>query len=109
MEKDTELTTVVFRRWGKDIIAIFPEIPATLNPDECDSYMLVGEHGACDPIHVLKQTTGIFLGSDELKPIRHVLENYYGYRLYERSAHEIFWDLMRAKRKQTIKEWEAKI
>jgi hypothetical protein len=46
-------TIVVFRKWrnGGDIVAIFPEIPATNHPSGgCLSYQHVGQHGACGDI-----------------------------------------------------------
>ena len=50
-------TKVIFRKWiDGDIIAIFPEIPATLNPYECQSYMHVGQHSACEPMGVIQRT-----------------------------------------------------
>lgn len=41
-------TIVIFRRFKDtgEIIALFPEIPATSNPAHLDSYMHVGQHGA---------------------------------------------------------------
>jgi len=44
------IDTVVFRKWkdGFDVIALFPELPADLYGQYCDSYEHVGQHGgAC--------------------------------------------------------------
>lgn len=39
------ITKVIFRKFNNgEIIAIFPE---TLQNGECDSYMHIGQHGAC--------------------------------------------------------------
>ena len=47
MEKDTEITKVIFRKWNDgDVIAIFPEIPA--GEYGCNSYMHIGQHGSCN-------------------------------------------------------------
>ena len=40
---------VLFRLMDNDeVIAIFPELPGDSNPNTCLSYMIVGQHGACD-------------------------------------------------------------
>ena len=41
-------TKVVFRYWQKDVIALFPEIPADSWGVYCESYQHVGQHGAAD-------------------------------------------------------------
>ena len=39
---------VIFRKFEDgQVIAIFPEVPATMHVDECLSYMHIGQHGAC--------------------------------------------------------------
>lgn len=45
-----DMTKVIFRTF-KDgqVIALFPEIPATDNGWECMSYMHIGQHGAASP------------------------------------------------------------
>ena len=42
-------TVVIFRTWKKsgDVIAIFPELPASQDGRDCMSYMHVGQHGGC--------------------------------------------------------------
>jgi hypothetical protein len=50
---------VLFRTWrGKETgcVAIFPRIVGTNDPYTCQSYELIGEHGACDP-HLMLQIT----------------------------------------------------
>jgi hypothetical protein len=51
--KDQHKTVVIFRKVPAnyssaypEIIALFPEIPATNNPRECLSYVHYGQHGA---------------------------------------------------------------
>ncbi|MBN9519456.1 hypothetical protein J0H58_13190 [bacterium] len=40
---------VVFRRWREGgVIALFPEIPATIHGEYCLSYARVGQHAAAD-------------------------------------------------------------
>jgi hypothetical protein len=54
-----ELDPVVFRRWkdSGDIIALFPELPADLYGQYCDSYEHVGQHGGADYWGVIQHTT----------------------------------------------------
>jgi hypothetical protein len=49
---------VVFRRWKNtgDVIALFPELPADLGGDHCDSYEHVGQHGGADYHGVVQHT-----------------------------------------------------
>lgn len=49
MEQDTYTTVVIFRKFKEgDIIALFPENTGTLDPNTCDSYQHIGQHGAAD-------------------------------------------------------------
>jgi hypothetical protein len=61
MEKDTEKTIVIFRKWrkknGGDVIALFPEIYADTTGYFCTSYEHVGQHGDADYSHVINHTT----------------------------------------------------
>ena len=58
MERDTEITKVVFRKFkqGGDILALFPEIPADMN-GHCQSYQHIGQHGAADFYHCIHTLT----------------------------------------------------
>lgn len=47
--KRPELTPVIFRMLGGDVIAIFPTLPGDITADTCSSYMHVGQHGTCSP------------------------------------------------------------
>jgi hypothetical protein len=53
-------TKVIFRRWKgarhTSAIALFPEIPATVNPAHCLSYETIGQHGAADPQYIMFDT-----------------------------------------------------
>lgn len=53
-----EITVVVFRKWRDrgDIIALFPELPATNDGDLCDSYQHVGQHGSAGYYGVIRAT-----------------------------------------------------
>ena len=54
-----ETTKVVFRFWKEagEIIAIFPELPSsTFTPNECESYMRVGQHGSCSAYAMVEET-----------------------------------------------------
>jgi len=54
----TQADVVVFRQWrhSGDVIALFPELPADLGGDCCDSYEHCGQHGGADYHHVVRQT-----------------------------------------------------
>ena len=79
MIRDTHKTVVQFRKWKDtgEIIAIFPELPATNHPSGgCMSYMHVGQHGACGEIgHCTIATT-----PEEYAPLMRELESI-GYNL----------------------------
>lgn len=49
---------VLFRVWRDtgDVIAVFPTLPGTYEPDTCLSYEHVGQHGACRYSVILTQT-----------------------------------------------------
>lgn len=53
-------TAVVFRRFTDkrdgDVIALMPELPATVYGDDCSSYMQVGQHGAASYDLVMRKT-----------------------------------------------------
>ena len=47
------MTKVIFRKFKNgEVIALFPQEPATRNGWECVSYMHVGQHGSADPMIV---------------------------------------------------------
>jgi len=51
------ITTVVFRRFRTgELVALFPEIPWSLDPNTCTSYQSVGQHGAADCAYVVRST-----------------------------------------------------
>ena len=82
---NTEITKVIFRKWNKSvdkkqgIIAIFPEEIGTMSPYTCSSWEWVGEHGACDPAGVIKNSKPAT--ESEYNEVKNFLENYYGYKL----------------------------
>lgn len=54
MEKDAEITKVVFRKWADGgIIALFPEETWV---GCCMSYEHVGQHGGADYVGIVQQT-----------------------------------------------------
>jgi hypothetical protein len=64
---------VVFRRW-KDcggIIALFPEVPADIFGDFCESYEHVGQHGGADYNGVIQNTVPV--RADECADLREEL------------------------------------
>jgi hypothetical protein len=52
---------VIFRKWRKSdgggIIALFPQIPVSINCRFAQSYEHIGQHGAADPLIVGNKTT----------------------------------------------------
>lgn len=48
--------TVLFRMCGEDLIAVFPELSETFNPNECLSYMHAGQHGVSNLALVVKNS-----------------------------------------------------
>ena len=56
--KDKEKTKTVFRAFRNDgeVIALFPQIPASNEGYLCQSYMHVGQHGAADTGIVTSRT-----------------------------------------------------
>lgn len=82
---DTENTKVIFRKWNKSvdkkqgIIAIFPEELGTMSCYTCNSWEWVGEHGACDPQLVIKNSKPAT--ESEYLEDKNYLENRYGYNL----------------------------
>jgi len=53
-------TPVIFRKWpereGGDVIALFPTLAGDMSPYTCMSYQHIGQHGAADPVGVIKRT-----------------------------------------------------
>jgi hypothetical protein len=79
MEKDKEITSVIFRKFkkGSDIIALFPEVQYNTNKDLCTSYMHIGQHGAAS-YHLIGNT--VAAQEDEYLPLYNELTSL-GYNL----------------------------
>ncbi len=58
LNRQTSPDIVVFRRWRDtgSIIALFPELPADLLGQYCDSFETIGQHGAADYMGVIVVT-----------------------------------------------------
>jgi len=99
MMSDTEVTKVVFRKFQGEIVALFPEEAATLNPILCTSYTHVGQHSAAEYYSVLtssKQATDA-----EAADLKAELESIgYNLRVYKRSPSDAY-----QKRKDQIKDY----
>jgi len=80
VEKDTEYTKVIFKKWpkkeGGDVIAFFPEVPED-SFDQCASYQHIGQHSGAtiSLIGDLRRAT-----PEEYQPLFKELEGI-GYRL----------------------------
>lgn len=69
-------TVVVFRKFkdgNREVIALFPEIPADYSGNKCESYMHVGQHGAADPWGVVRRSTAARPG--DYAPLERELES----------------------------------
>jgi len=72
-------TKVIFRYWQEEVIAIFPEEIGDPNHSTCNSYMTIGQHGACNPsviIHNSRPAT-----TEEHRCLENELTIYCGYNL----------------------------
>lgn len=56
MDKEKTKTVFRFYRDFKEVIALFPQIPADNQGWLCSSYMHLGEHGGADTFCVVRQT-----------------------------------------------------
>lgn len=58
--KADETVDVVWRMtrspYGESVIALFPGIAGTSDPSECLSYVRLGQHGAADYTHVIRNS-----------------------------------------------------
>lgn len=72
-------TTVIFRTWRDDgtVIALFPEIPATVQGHCCLSYQHLGQHESANPdLHGITRASF----PEEVEPLKRELEAI-GYKL----------------------------
>lgn len=96
-QQDTEETPVIFRKWNDgSIIALFPADPGTNHAYTCSSYEHVGQHGAAEPVGVIRRTRPAT--PQEYADLKRELESApYGYRLkvFQR-LHYSFLDIRRA-------------
>jgi len=83
MEKDTEKTVVIFRKfrdYEKDVIAIFPEELGSYKYT-CNSYLHIGQHGSVDANDISFFTD--LATEEEYSDLKKELENI-GYNLIVR-------------------------
>lgn len=78
MEKDKHITKVSFRKWKKDIIALFPYILTDIKGYLCSSYMHIGQHSSADYNGIVNQSKPA--KEDEYKDLKKELESL-GYNL----------------------------
>lgn len=54
------ITPVIFRRMNKghggEVVAVFPTDAASYQAHECGCYFHVGQHGQCDPWHIMRNS-----------------------------------------------------
>jgi hypothetical protein len=79
MDKEPTDTLLRYFRTG-ELIAIFPAVAGTSDPDTCMSYQTVGQHGSCDPSGLIRLTQPASLVSDSTKSFLAELERV-GYKV----------------------------
>jgi len=68
-------TKVIFRKFKNgDVIAIFPEMLGNWKTHTCESYMHIGQHGACDPQYLIDEITKLAT-PDEYNDLKLELES----------------------------------
>ncbi len=73
------MTLVIFRKYGNgNLIAIFPYEIADTDPGFCMSYSHVGQHGGCDPMHIMRKTSPATIS--ESAKLSNELKHKVGYR-----------------------------
>lgn len=72
-------TKVIFRKLNAQVVALFPELPATPDPRYCDSYSHVGQHGSADPLLFIQYSKPA--QPEEYAALKHELETHYEYNL----------------------------
>ncbi len=86
-ETEDVAVIVMFRRWRgghKDVIALFPEMPADYERRFCDSYMVMGGHSGANYHGVVRDTRPASIEDEDVQEIIEILQDRYGYRLIVR-------------------------
>lgn len=78
MTPDFSFTPVIVRWWKSELLALFPTLPATPDPEICMSYMRVGQHGGAHYKNAIQKSRAATW--DEARPITDELQNI-GYNL----------------------------
>ena len=84
-EPEQQTTLVIFRRWrsgDREVIAVFPEVPASYLGSESMSYLHHGQHGGCFYPQLVRDTRAATPA--EYADLKHELEQI-GYTLDVRS------------------------
>ena len=94
MDKDKEITKVIFRRWPNgDIIALFVDQPYN-NPKNLDSimsYEYIGQHGEASFLYVLMQTE--LATPTEYAGLQSELQSLgYNLKVCKRRVYHRYWD-----------------
>jgi hypothetical protein len=103
-ELDEPEVPVIFRKWKStgDVLAIMPTLSADVYKHWlCDSYMHVGQHGACNLQEVIPKT--VLATEEEYRNLKAELERYpyfYNFKVYQRETPK-----MRKQRESAYKEW----
>jgi hypothetical protein len=96
---DEQVTKVVFRKFQGEVVALFPEEAATLNPILCTCYAHMGQHSAADYYGVL--TSSKPATDAEAADLKAELESLgYNFKVYRRSPSDAY-----QKRKDQIKKY----
>ena len=66
---------IIFRKWPDgDVIAFFPTLVGTHDPNTCESYMHIGQHGAANTEHIHRLARAT---PEEYEDLLYELENLY--------------------------------
>jgi len=86
-----DITKVIFRKFSNgDVIAIFPQIAGDSNRYHCSSYTQ-GQHSACDPLNIIRQTKRAT--RSEYEPLERELTSIgYSLEIIERNRHSFIND-----------------
>jgi hypothetical protein len=105
-------TKVVFRLLENQVIAIFPEELGTNDPNTCMSYMHLGQHGACIPDTIVKNSKNPYKAkrTKEVVELKQELKGL-GYKLKEirnYCQYDHYYQVRRNKL-QELNKWDGSI
>lgn len=70
-------TKIIFRKFKDEILALFPELPGTYNPNTCCCYAHVGQHSSVNYDMIIANSKPAT--PDEYNDLLYELKHYVGY------------------------------